>query len=437
MMRKKLPARPSNGGAETDGKAALACNRSGSRHGRAAWRFRVGRPCPCPGSGHRPVSHLASRCVREIEIPEINAEEAGELARHSRLAGRLPRRRPRIQPGARRYPDHPAAPPRRPPFPAAVERPPRHRALCRPDPRNQLVVGPHRARLHAAVRPAEPAPERAARSLRRSRPPPPSQQAQPAAAAPSARAPRRTPAAAVGAAPPPSPTPETAAAEPPSGDGKQVTVQAGDSAGKIAAANKPASVSLDQMLVALLRANPDAFIGGNVNRLKAGAVLDVPTDRASRPRAPGEAKPDDHCPEPRLQRIPPSPGRGPACHRHRRSRPPGLGQGRRPRSKRRRLSPPRPTSSRCPRAPSKARPTEDKIASERAAQEAATRVAELNKNISDLNKLGTRHRSGAHACQQRERRQARRDRADRVRRRGQACYSAAAMVAALRLAGRS
>ncbi len=30
------------------------------------------------------------------------------------------------------------------------------------------------------------------------------------------------------------------------------------------------------MLVALLRANPDAFIGGNVNRLKAGAVLQLP-----------------------------------------------------------------------------------------------------------------------------------------------------------------
>ena len=30
--------------------------------------------------------------------------------------------------------------------------------------------------------------------------------------------------------------------------------------------------------VSLLRTNPDAFIGGNVNRLKAGAVLDMPTE---------------------------------------------------------------------------------------------------------------------------------------------------------------
>ncbi|GAA4328411.1 hypothetical protein GCM10023165_00690 [Variovorax defluvii] len=57
---------------------------------------------------------------------------------------------------------------------------------------------------------------------------------------------------------------------------QQVTVQPGDTAGRIASANKPADVSLDQMLVALLRSNPGAFIGGNINRLKAGAVLDMP-----------------------------------------------------------------------------------------------------------------------------------------------------------------
>lgn len=57
----------------------------------------------------------------------------------------------------------------------------------------------------------------------------------------------------------------------------QVTVRAGDTAGRIAAAHKPDSVSLDQMLVALLRGNPDAFISGNVNRIKSGAVLDLPT----------------------------------------------------------------------------------------------------------------------------------------------------------------
>jgi pilus assembly protein FimV len=36
-------------------------------------------------------------------------------------------------------------------------------------------------------------------------------------------------------------------------------------------------VSLDQMLVGLYRANPEAFIANNVNRLRAGSVLSVPT----------------------------------------------------------------------------------------------------------------------------------------------------------------
>jgi pilus assembly protein FimV len=36
--------------------------------------------------------------------------------------------------------------------------------------------------------------------------------------------------------------------------------------------------SLDQAMLAVLRANPDAFVDGNINRLKAGAVLRTPTD---------------------------------------------------------------------------------------------------------------------------------------------------------------
>jgi len=58
---------------------------------------------------------------------------------------------------------------------------------------------------------------------------------------------------------------------------RQVSVQRGDTASEIARANKPAEVSLDQMLVALLRANQNAFINGNLNLLKAGAVLTIPT----------------------------------------------------------------------------------------------------------------------------------------------------------------
>ncbi len=57
---------------------------------------------------------------------------------------------------------------------------------------------------------------------------------------------------------------------------QQLAVRAGDTASKIASAYKPAEVSLDQMLVAMLRANPEAFIGGNVNRIRAGALIELP-----------------------------------------------------------------------------------------------------------------------------------------------------------------
>lgn len=53
-------------------------------------------------------------------------------------------------------------------------------------------------------------------------------------------------------------------------------VRRGDTLSGIALDVKPADVSLDMMLVALYRANPDAFIGNNMNRLKSGQILSIP-----------------------------------------------------------------------------------------------------------------------------------------------------------------
>ncbi len=49
-------------------------------------------------------------------------------------------------------------------------------------------------------------------------------------------------------------------------------------------------VSLDQMVVALYRANRDAFIAGNMNRLKAGAVLSLPSAQQAGAIAGPEAR---------------------------------------------------------------------------------------------------------------------------------------------------
>ncbi|WP_308613347.1 FimV/HubP family polar landmark protein [Massilia mucilaginosa] len=66
-------------------------------------------------------------------------------------------------------------------------------------------------------------------------------------------------------------------------------VKRGDTLGKIAAQVKPADISLDMMLVALYRANPDAFAGNNMNRLKSGQILSVP-DAAAIKGSDGEAR---------------------------------------------------------------------------------------------------------------------------------------------------
>ncbi len=71
--------------------------------------------------------------------------------------------------------------------------------------------------------------------------------------------------------------------------GQQITVKSGDTASKIATQNLTNGVSLDQMLVAMMRANPDAFIKGNLNRIKSGAVLNVPSAEQAQSVAPGEA----------------------------------------------------------------------------------------------------------------------------------------------------
>jgi len=59
-------------------------------------------------------------------------------------------------------------------------------------------------------------------------------------------------------------------------EAKPLTVVRGDTLSKIALKNKPADVSLERMLVALYRANSDAFVSKNMNRLKTGKIIRLP-----------------------------------------------------------------------------------------------------------------------------------------------------------------
>ncbi|WP_457425146.1 FimV/HubP family polar landmark protein [Roseateles sp. P5_E7] len=78
------------------------------------------------------------------------------------------------------------------------------------------------------------------------------------------------------APPPPAPAP----ARPPVTASSEYHVRPGDSLSKVAGRTQVSGISLDQMLVGLFRNNPDAFIDGNMNLLKAGAVLQVPSSDA-------------------------------------------------------------------------------------------------------------------------------------------------------------
>ena len=83
---------------------------------------------------------------------------------------------------------------------------------------------------------------------------------------------------------PAAPTASGVAASKADGDkagASQYKVKQGDSLSKIANRTKSEGVSLDQMLVALYRANPEAFVGNNMNRLRAGQILAVPSTDVS------------------------------------------------------------------------------------------------------------------------------------------------------------
>ena len=86
-----------------------------------------------------------------------------------------------------------------------------------------------------------------------------------------------TPQAASPAAEPRTRPAAAAPAAPPAGGADEYRVRAGDSLSRIADRHQRSGVSLDQMLVSLFRANPQAFMGENMNRLMAGTVLTVPS----------------------------------------------------------------------------------------------------------------------------------------------------------------
>ena len=215
--------------------------------------------------------------------------------------------------------------------------------------------------------------------------------APPAASSSIASNPTRPPPAKTTARPPVAKAPpaEVIPAEPRAvvASGQKFTVKPGDTAGKIAAQFKPASVSLDQMLVALLRSNPDAFTGGNINRLKSGGVLDIPdadaagavsvTDASTTIVAQSRNFNDFRR---KLAENIPATQVG-SANREAGGKVQAKVEDRAPVA----ATPDKLTLSKG--AVKAQTAAEDKIAKDRQAKEASDRVTELTKNIGDLNKL--------------------------------------------------
>jgi pilus assembly protein FimV len=102
------------------------------------------------------------------------------------------------------------------------------------------------------------------------------------AAAPAARAPAPTSSSVAGSS--------TSNASPAAGGGgDQYAVKRGDTLQRIATQYKPADVTLEQMLAALFRGNQSAFEGDNMNRLRAGSIVTIPTAQEAQTMPAAEA----------------------------------------------------------------------------------------------------------------------------------------------------
>jgi pilus assembly protein FimV len=205
-----------------------------------------------------------------------------------------------------------------------------------------------------------------------------------------AAAPSRAPAVRPAARPAPAPKAEQAPAKQGS-----VTVKAGDTANQLAARYKPAGVSLDQMLVAMLNTNPNAFVDGNVNRLKKGAVMEMPSASTATGTSAAEARQTISAQskdfnEFRRRLAEGAPAAAPSASRKASGSVQANVEERKPTA----AAPDKLTLSKgavsAAGAASAAKASnEEAIAKDKQAKDAAARTAELSKNIQDLNKLGT------------------------------------------------
>jgi pilus assembly protein FimV len=173
----------------------------------------------------------------------------------------------------------------------------------------------------------------------------------------------------------------------------QVTVKRGDTASDLASKKSPEGVSLDQMLVALLRNNPDAFVDNNVNRMKEGALLTLPTEQEAKAVSREEARreisvqaKDFEAYRAELAARAPG-GVVPKVAKDASGKLEAKVQNKNSKANQDKLTLAKPGS--------KESAAEDKIAQQREAQDVASRAAELSRNIAELGKIAAATVAGA------------------------------------------
>ncbi len=172
----------------------------------------------------------------------------------------------------------------------------------------------------------------------------------------------------------------------------QILVKRGDTASELTAPKTPDSVSLEQMLLALLRNNPDAFVDNNVNRLKEGALLTLPTQEdaksVSREQARREIQvqaKDFEAYRAELAARAPG-GTVPKVARDSAGKLEAKVQNNNAKANQDKLTLAKPGSKDA---------AADKIAQQREAEDVASRAAELSRNIAELGKIAAATVSGA------------------------------------------
>ena len=183
------------------------------------------------------------------------------------------------------------------------------------------------------------------------------------------------PAAATPRPAPTPPTPPTPAT--PATPGTEYRVKPGDTLAKIAAEHLHAGVTLEQMLIALYRANIGAFVDDDINRLLAGHELKVPDRDTVAAIDPDEAK----------QAVGAQMARSAEGRRAIAAAAPAAPRAEAPGA----TATPAPSPDQVKLAQAKAAAAaareDDRVAHERALAETKSRIVELEKIVADLRKL--------------------------------------------------